>query len=52
MSKDDKTINLNYAENQSELNIKQSTRGPDVIDLKRLNRNTGLFTYDPSYGSN
>jgi citrate synthase len=51
MSKDDKTINLNYAENQSELNIKQSTRGPDVIDLKRLNRNTGLFTYDPSYGS-
>ena len=51
MNKDDKTINLTYGDSQSELNIKQSTRGPDVIDLKLLNKNTGLFTYDPSYGS-
>ena len=51
MSKDDKTINLTYGDSQSELNIKQATRGPDVIDLKLLNKNTGLFTYDPSYGS-
>ena len=51
MSKDDKTINLTYGNSQSELNIKQSTRGPNVIDLKPLNKNTGLFTYDPSYGS-
>ena len=51
MSKDYKTINLTYGDSQSELNIKQSTRGPDVIDLKLLNKNIGLFTYDPSYGS-
>ena len=51
MSKNNKTINLTYGDSQSELNIKQSTRGPDVIDLKLLNKNTGLFTYDPSYGS-
>ena len=51
MSKDNKTINLTCGDSQSELNIKQSTRGPDVIDLKLLNKNTGLFTYDPSYGS-
>ena len=51
MNKDDKTIKLTYGDSQSELNIRQSTRGPDVIDLKRLSRNTGLFTYDPSYGS-
>jgi citrate synthase len=51
MSKDNKTINLTHGDSQSELNIKQSTRGPDVIDLKLLNNNTGFFTYDPSYGS-
>ena len=51
MNKDDKTINLTYGDSQSELNIKQATRGPDVVDLKLLNKNTGLFTYDPSYGS-
>jgi len=51
MSKDDKTINLTYGDSQSELSIKQSTRGPDVVDLKLLNKNTGLFTFDPSYGS-
>jgi len=51
MSKNNKTINLTYGDSQSELNIKQATRGPDVVDLKLLNKNTGLFTYDPSYGS-
>ncbi len=51
MSKEDKIINLTHGDSHSELNIKQSTRGPDVIDLQRLNKNTGLFTYDPSYGA-
>jgi citrate synthase len=51
MSKEDKIINLTHGDSQSELNIRQSTRGPDVIDLQRLNKKTGFFTYDPSYGS-
>ena len=27
------------------------THGPDVVDVRSLQRETGLFTYDPGYAS-
>ena len=32
-----------------ELETKDASVGPDVIDLKNLYHDTGYFTFDPSY---
>ena len=34
-----------------ELETKDATVGPSVIDLKNLYHDTGFFTYDPSYST-
>ncbi len=34
-----------------ELPVRRGTMGPDLIDIQRLYRETGLFTYDPGYTS-
>ena len=37
--------------NLGELKILKGSLGPDVIDIRNLYSQTGLFTYDPSYGA-
>jgi len=49
--KKNKTISLNTNSGSFELDIKEATVGPNVIDLKRLYGQTGLFTFDPSYSA-
>ncbi len=34
-----------------ELPVRRGTMGPELIDIQRLYRETGLFTYDPGYTS-
>ena len=49
----DKKIFLqqNTGDKQYELPILSGTIGPDVIDIRRLYGETGLFTYDPGFTS-
>ena len=35
----------------AELDILKGSLGPDVIDIRNLHKQTGFFTYDPSYGA-
>ena len=35
----------------AELDILKGSLGPDVIDIRNLYKQTGFFTYDPSYGA-
>ena len=35
----------------AELDILKGSLGPDVIDVRNLHKQTGFFTYDPSYGA-
>tara|TARA_B100000902_G_scaffold17357_1_gene20812 strand:- start:76 stop:1374 length:1299 start_codon:yes stop_codon:yes gene_type:complete len=46
--------NLKIIKNDNELGelkILKGSLGPDVIDIRNLYNQTGLFTYDPSYGA-
>ena len=46
--------NLKIIKNNNELGelkILKGSLGPDVIDIRNLYNQTGLFTYDPSYGA-
>ena len=46
--------NLKIIKNENELGelkILKGSLGPDVIDIRNLYNQTGLFTYDPSYGA-
>ncbi len=49
----DKTFTLtdNSTGQSSELPVLHGTTGPDVIDVRKLYAQTGLFTFDPSYTS-
>ena len=51
MPSNKKTINLSNDDLSSELSIKDASVGPSVVDLANLNKDTGLFTFDPSYSS-
>ena len=51
MPKKNKTISLKTNSGSFELDVKEATVGPNVIDLKRLYSQTGLFTFDPSYSA-
>src|SRR5262245_38135559 len=47
-----KTARLGIGSNQrAEMPIRSGTIGPDVIDVSRLYRDTGCFTYDPGFTS-
>ncbi len=50
---DSKTINLilNDQQKQCELPVLSGSLGPDVIDIRRLHAQTGMFTYDPGFTS-
>mgnify|MGYP001216763559 FL=1 len=51
MSKKDKTISLKTDSGSLELDLKEATIGPGVIDIRTLYGKTGLFTFDPSYSA-
>ena len=36
---------------EAALPILSGTHGPDVVDIRALKKNTGLFTYDPGYAT-
>ena len=51
MQKKNKTISLKTNSGSFELDVKEATVGPNVIDLKSLYGQTGMFTFDPSYSA-
>ena len=51
MSQKNKTISLKTDSGSLELDVKEATVGPNVIDLKTLYSQTGLFTFDPAYSA-
>jgi len=51
VSQKNKTISLKTDSHSLDLDVKEATIGPGVIDLKSLYSQTGLFTFDPSYSS-
>ncbi len=42
---------LNINNKTSEMPVRSGTLGPDVVDIGRLYRDTGCFTYDPGFTS-
>ena len=47
-----KTATMSLGSNrQAHLPVRSGTIGPDVIDVGRLYRDTGCFTYDPGFTS-
>src|SRR5690606_1648580 len=46
-----KTATLSYNGKQVTLPVRSGSIGPDVIDVTRLYRETGCFTYDPGFTS-
>ncbi|MGE3067105.1 MAG: citrate synthase [Hyphomicrobiaceae bacterium] len=46
-----KTASLIYDNKQVQMPVRSGTIGPDVIDVTRLYRDTGCFTYDPGFTS-
>ena len=51
MSDQKKFIQLNIQDKQYELQVLSGSTGPDVIDIRSLYAQTGLFTYDPGFTS-
>jgi len=45
------TLNINDKESQFTYDILNSTRGPNVLDLRKFYSQTGLFTYDVGFTS-
>jgi len=44
-------LTVTYKGKILELPVYHGTQGPDVVDIARLYKETGLFTYDPGYRS-
>ncbi|PRY94160.1 citrate synthase [Donghicola tyrosinivorans] len=51
MADNDKTAKLTIGENTYELPIHSPTLGPDVLDIRKLYGQAGVFTYDPGFTS-
>ncbi|SLN41180.1 Citrate synthase [Pseudoruegeria aquimaris] len=51
MSDTNKTATLSFGDKTLELPILSPTAGPDVIDIRRLYADGGVFTYDPGFTS-
>ena len=51
MSSKNKSVNLTSGSISIDLDIKDASVGPSVVDLKSLYRDTGFFTFDPSYST-
>ncbi len=46
-----KTATLKLGEKTCDMGVRSGTVGPDVIDIAKLYRDTGCFTYDPGFTS-
>ena len=46
-----KAATLSFGAKQTQMPVRSGTIGPDVIDVGRLYRDTGCFTYDPGFTS-
>ncbi len=46
-----KTAKLSFGDTELDLPIYSPTAGPDVIDIRRLYADAGVFTYDPGFTS-
>jgi citrate synthase len=51
MDDESRTATLTVNEQEHELPIYSPSAGPDVIDIRKLYAQTGLFTYDPGFTS-
>ncbi|SFG19490.1 citrate synthase [Palleronia marisminoris] len=51
MAEDQKTAKLSFDGQEFELPIHSPTAGPDVIDIRKLYAQAGVFTYDPGFTS-
>src|SRR5688572_24344167 len=47
----DKQAKLTVGDKQHDLPILAGTTGPDVVDIRKLYGETGMFTFDPGYTS-
>ncbi|MBN9267873.1 MAG: citrate (Si)-synthase, partial [Hyphomicrobium sp.] len=47
----DRTASLLIANKQVKMPVRSGSIGPDVIDVGRLYRESGCFTYDPGFTS-
>jgi len=47
----DKQAKLTIGSDQFDLPVLEGTTGPDVVDIRKLYGQTGMFTYDPGYTS-
>ncbi|MEO7465781.1 MAG: citrate (Si)-synthase, partial [Sphingobium limneticum] len=47
----DNTANLTVGGDAKDYAIMDGTVGPQVIDVRKLYANTGMFTYDPGFTS-
>ena len=45
------TITDNASGKSTILPVTSGTVGPDVIDIRKLYAETGMFTFDPGYGA-
>jgi len=45
------TAKISFGEGTTEMPVRSGTVGPDVIDVGKLYRDTGCFTYDPGFTS-
>ena len=48
---DNKSVVLNAAGKNVELPVHQGTLGAPCVDITRLPKETGMFTYDPGFGN-
>ena len=51
MTEDTKTATLTLDGNSYELPVLSPSVGPDVLDIRKLYAQAGVFTYDPGYTS-
>jgi citrate synthase len=47
----DKQAKLNLGDQQTDFPVLQGSVGPDVVDIRKLYAQTGMFTYDPGFTS-
>jgi citrate synthase len=45
------TVTLDGTNRSTTLPLASGTIGPDVVDIRRLYGDLGIFTYDPGYGA-
>ncbi|MBV1834039.1 citrate synthase [Novacetimonas pomaceti] len=50
MSESGKTATISLGEKSATLPVLSGTLGPDVVDIRKLPAQAGVFTFDPGYG--